>query len=294
MNKKEEKPDLLRFMQEVEYVIDFKAENLRHGKWPATGKFSGSGFLFGGYGNFFSHPDPRRIDFLATLKSPVFEPLVRIFKPLANIDVIMVADFSLSMRFGLPMSKIWQIAKLATLFGFTAYRFGDRFGFIGCDGGVKEDLFFPPVRSKTIGLEIGESLLDFSPTKSSADGLREAVNYLPKKKSLIIFISDFYMETGLIIDIIMSMSPHEIIPVIMRHGEERAWEKIFGFVSFGDIESAERKLVFISKKFIERFRAKTKENEKKIVGIFRESGWHPIILEPDKIDPEKILFGGEN
>ncbi len=108
--------------------MDFKPRNLHPGRWAAA-RGGGQGFSFEKFERLSSHPDFRRIDLLATGRNPLLnEPLVRVYKPASRIDLILLADFSLSLACGFSESKVFQTAKLATLFGYTAFRWGDRFG----------------------------------------------------------------------------------------------------------------------------------------------------------------------
>lgn len=280
------KPNLSEFLREIEYFIDFKPRTRRPGKWQSA-DITGSGFSFKKFGFLSDYPDFRRIDLLATARNFLRqEPSVRILEQTAAIEVVMLADLSLSAAFNFLEPKTWQIAKLATLFGYTAYRYGDHFSFIGCDEAIIEKLFFPPARSKIYGLEIGEELLDFRPFVSSAEGLLEADTFLPSRKSKIIFVSDFYFETDFLEKVLGVLKKHEILPIILRQAVERKWPKgLKGLVSFRDMEKGVEKRLFLRKEIVEKFNRISQRNEELLKSVL--SPRQPVVLE--KVTIENIL-----
>ncbi len=285
--KSNHKPDLARLQEELDYAVDFKIRNVHHGKWPAAGR-GGGGFSFEKFDLLSNHPDFRRIDLLATGRNPILnEPLVRIFQPMTRIDVFLLADFSLSLACGFSESKIFQIAKLSTLFGYTAFRFGDRFGFLAFDTRPLEDFYHPPVQSRTIGWEIGEQILDFQPSRPFRGHPLDLENYLPEKKSLVIFISDYYFEPKDLQGILRSLRRHRILPIILRQEKERRWPSgLFGLLTLKDSETNREKMVFFSRKTIRDFEKKTRENEEEIRRIFHSLSVPPILAED--INPDRL------
>jgi uncharacterized protein (DUF58 family) len=281
-------PDLKKFLQELEYAIQFNIRNLYPGKWRSRGG-SGAGRSFEKFESLSSHPDFRRIDMMATGRNPLAkEPLVRLFKPTARTDVIMVADLSLSISCGLQESKIAQIAKLATLFGYTAFRLGDRFGFIGFDNKPLEEFYFPPSRSRTIGLEIGEDVLTFRPSAPLRRSFLNLSRHLPETKSFVLLVSDFYFERGALMRILDSLSRHSILPIVLRQERERRWPPgLFGILPLKDSERELHRPVFFSRTMIRRFEKQSRENEGEIRKFFRTHGEEPIVVE--EVDPDRLL-----
>ncbi len=280
-------PDLKNFLQELEYAVEFRPRNLHPGKWVSGGG-PGSGRSFEKFEPLSSFPDFRRIDMMATGRSPLAkEPLVRLSKPTVRADIIMVADLSLSISCGFEESKIVQIAKLATLFGYTAFRLGDRFGFVGFDNKPLEEFYRPPARSPVIGLEIGEDLLKFRPSAPLRRTLLNLEKHLPERKSFILLVSDFYIDPGALIRILASLSRHWILPLMLRQKRERRWPPgLFGILPLKDSERELQRPVFFSPATIRSFEQKSRENEDEIGKLFRAHGEEPIILE--EIDPDRL------
>lgn len=279
--------DLLR---ELEYSIEFKVKNLHPGRWPAA-RGSGEGYSFEKFERLSNRPDLRRIDLLATRRNPLMnEPLVRMFKQTSRIDVIMLADLSPSLLCGFSEPKLIQVAKLATLFGYTAFRFGDRFGFIGFDKGLVPEFVYPAVRSSSLGLEIGERLLDFRPAASRGGPAMDLdlKRVLPEKKALIIFVSDFYLDPRVLRNMLAGLRRHAVLPVMLRQAWERTWPSgLFGVLKMKDPEREGERAVLFTPRTIRRFNRRARENEKKINQAFRSFSTVPIVL--DKVTPGRFL-----
>ena len=283
------KTDLAAFEQELEYTAFFKSRNLHPGRWPTVGR-TGGGYSFEKFERLSSHPDFRRIDFLATARNPLAEePLVRVSKPSAKLDLILVADLSLSISCGFSESKIVQIAKLAVLFGYTAFRMGDRFGFIGFDNRVIEGLFYPPSRRPNVGLEIGEEILKFRPSVPFQGSALDLGRHVPESKSVLVLVSDFYFPPKSFRAILKPFARHQVIPIVLRQARERRWPAgLFGVLKLKDSESRREKTVFFSPGSVRRFEEKCRADEEEIRRVFASASAFPIFLED--VDPERLLW----
>ncbi len=282
------RPDLAAFQQELEYTFPSRTRNIHPGKWRTVGR-AGGGYSFLKFDRLSNHPDFRRVDFMATARNAVSdEPLVRISKPTAKIDVILVADLSLSMGCGFSESKVFQTAKLAVLFGYTAFRVGDRFGFLGFDNAVREEFYFPPVLSETAGLEIGEELLNFRPSLPFQGTRLDFSGHLPGKKSLLVLVSDFYFPPRSFRAILQDLRRHQILPILLRQEKERRWPRLlFGLLRLKDSESRRQRTVFFSPRMIRRFEEKSREDEAEIRRAFLSLSVSPLTLE--EMNPQTVL-----
>jgi uncharacterized protein (DUF58 family) len=282
------RPDLKKLIEELEYSVDFKVRSIRPGKWSSRGRYGG-GYSFEKFETLSNHADFRRIDFLARARNPfVKEPLVRVSRPTVSIDVIMLADLSLSLVCGFSESKLFQIAKLSTMLGYTAAKRGDRFGFLGFDRRLIEPLCYTPRLSKTIGLEIGEEVLDRGASFPSG-GLRlDLEPFLPVARSLIVFVSDFYFDPEELRGVLSQLSRHRVLPIMLRQAREREWPRnLWGFLRLRDSEEEKDRLCFFSRATIRRFREKARQNEEAIAGILRSVSSYPMLL--DEITPHRFL-----
>ena len=66
----------------------------------------GSGFEFRGHAALLDAPDPRRLDFHASLRDPFGNWVVQVYSQSKSIPVVMVADVSASMGFAGTCRKL--------------------------------------------------------------------------------------------------------------------------------------------------------------------------------------------
>lgn len=285
---KRQKPILGDLLQELDYLVDFKSRNLHPGRWPATG-IAGDGYSFEKFESLSGHPDFRRIDFLATARNPLIsEPLIRRFKRTGLIDVIMLADLSPSISCGFSEPKLFQVAKLAVLFGYTAFRFGDRFGFLGFDNEILPWFTHPPSRSPSLGIEIGERLLDFEPSAKTGKLNLAPEHFLPEKRSLIVLVSDFYFAPDDLRTILQRLRRHAVLPVMLRQEWEQKWpDGLFGVLRLKDPERLGEKVLFFSSRTIKKFNEKARKNREETKRILESFSAVPLIM--DKVTPNDFL-----
>lgn len=286
--KQIEKPKLEDLLAELEYSIDFKVNHLHPGKWPSTCGNRG-GFSIERFEPLSNYPDFRRIDLLATKRNPLMnEPMVRLFDAIARVDVIMLADLSPSLLCGVSEPKLFQVAKLAALFGFTAFSMGDRFGFLGFDNKLLPEFIYPPAHSRVLALEIGEKILNFHPSLGKGGVTLDLTRLLPERRALLIFVSDFYFDPVVLWGILKGLKRHTILPVMLRQEWERRWPRsLFGVLRMKDPETKRERVFFFSPRSTRRFNERAKENEEEIMRVFRSFSTVPIIL--DTVTPARLM-----
>ncbi len=114
---------------------------------------------------FLRFPDARRIDLRASLRDPFGQIYVRRFEQRQPVDVVAIVDLSASMRFAGACDKFSLSCAIVESLAISATRIGDRFGLIGCDEAVREDVLLPPTRSRSVALRSAARLRE-----DAADG----------------------------------------------------------------------------------------------------------------------------
>lgn len=138
---------------------------------------------------FLRHPDARRIDLRATLRDPFGETYVRRFEQRQAIDVYAIVDLSASMGFG---AKHDIAADLVASLAFSANRIGDRFGLIGCDRALRQELLFPASASRPLAL-IDRAFAAFSPHDAIPIAIVDSSEETPPRWGLLELVD---AETG--------------------------------------------------------------------------------------------------
>src|SRR5574341_1204843 len=116
-------------IQEFHYRVSWHAATHRPGHH--RGARAGAGFEFIGHAPLLAARDPRRLDVRASLADPFGEWKVRQFRQRATVPVWLVADLSASMGFQGRRRKLDVLADFTASLGYSAWRTGDPFGFLG-------------------------------------------------------------------------------------------------------------------------------------------------------------------
>jgi len=85
------------------YHINWKSRGHHPGQHKSGQR--GMGMEFAGHSNLLDYPDPRRIDIRQTIRDPLEQVHVRIFNQRSATPVMIMADLSSSMGYGLKKTK---------------------------------------------------------------------------------------------------------------------------------------------------------------------------------------------
>ena len=86
---------------------------------------------FAGHSNLLDYPDPRRIDIRQTIRDPLEQVHVRIFNQRSATPVMIMADLSSSMGYGLKKTKFEVSSEIAEIITNSVTAKSDALGFIG-------------------------------------------------------------------------------------------------------------------------------------------------------------------
>jgi uncharacterized protein (DUF58 family) len=191
---------------------------------------------------FLRHSDARRIDVRATLKDPFGETYVRRFEQRQAIDVYAIVDLSASMRFVGASAKFELAADFCAALAYSANRIGDRFGLLGCDRVLRQDVFFPATRSRSLALRAAERLRAASCDGAGADGFIDAAAALGASRALVFLISDFRWPVALVERVFAAFSAHDAVPIVIADSAEETPPR-WGLLELVDAETGKRRLM---------------------------------------------------
>ncbi|MGH8751708.1 MAG: DUF58 domain-containing protein, partial [Burkholderiales bacterium] len=235
--------DGLKAMQEFHYKISWRARGAHPGHH--RGMQSGGASEFRGHAPLLAHPDPRRLDLLASLRDPFSEWRVRVYSQKSSIPVYLIADVSASMGFGGVKRKLDVLADFTAALGYSAYRTGDRFGFIGCDETVRQDFLLPPTFARGAGVEWAGRLRAFSAAGKNAAGLTQAHHFLGRTRALIFLSSDFHFPLDFLDSVLTSLARHDVVPLVLWDRAEYEQLPPSGLAWVQDSESGRRRLLWL-------------------------------------------------
>jgi uncharacterized protein (DUF58 family) len=240
----------------------------------------GGAFEFRGHVPLLDRPDPRRLDIHVSLRDPFGGWVVRDFQQRSSVPVYVVADISASM--GCVAEGRRKLDVLADIFAsaaYSAFRTGDRFGFVACDEQVREEYFQPPSHSRGAGAALEKKLRCLQPSGHNAAGLLGAHRYLSRQRALIFLVSDFHFSISLLDEVMHSLSQHQVIPVVLWDVAEYAQLPNFGFATLRDSESGKQRSVWMRPKLRERIQAQFAQHRAEMEKIFLQHQSPALFLD---------------
>lgn len=172
---------------------------------------------FAGHARLFDQPDPRRLDFRASLSNVRAEWLVRRHLQRSSLAINAIVDVSASMHFGQP-EKIAIAAQFLNSLGRSASTYGDSIRLMAFDASFREDLFMPSSRGKALGHTMANTItacLSESPSQCQAPALRECIGRIPESTSLTFLISDFHTLAESLDSTLSELDTTLLVPMVL-------------------------------------------------------------------------------
>lgn len=228
--------------QEFHYHLTWRAQGVYAGAHKTSRR--GAGTDFAGYTGFLNHPDPKRVDMRASLRTIPRQPMVRVFSERASINVYAVIDISDSMRFVGDTHKLQRVADMVASIAWSANRHGDAFGMLACDDAMQPNLtLLPSTRLDTAQqayakLQAWQLATSGISSKSvSAQALPQAATQLSQQKSLVFLISDFHWPEQLIAQTLQAYAAHDVVPLVLWDTAEFRHLPEWGLTRVRDMET---------------------------------------------------------
>ncbi|WP_245259425.1 DUF58 domain-containing protein [Methylobacterium sp. 77] len=263
------------------------------GRVPGTAAGAHRGRDAGGLGTFRDQvpflrmPDARRIDVRSTLRDPFEGTYVRRFESRTALEVWALVDLSASMRFSGEADRMELVCALCRCLAASATRIGDAFGLIGCDGSVREDVFLPASRRRSIADEAASRLKEAACTADRADGMEQAARRLVGRPKIVFLVSDFRWPEASIANTFACLSRHDLVPVVVADAAEEDGLPEWGLMELDDLEVAGRRVVFMRPSLRRRWIAREAERAEILRRIASTYGRPPFRLS-GQLDPDAV------
>jgi len=275
---------LAAYIKEIDYYFELLSKDYTPGLHPSLTK--GGGFRINGYQSIFDNPDFPNVDWTASVIAGSRVPLVKTVEQKSAINVICVVDVTASMSFSGTVTKIREIAKFVASIGFSSYRVGDRFGLVAYGDSVVS--YFEPMMARSYSLEIAEWLWTFTPTASGSRGLMEALDYLPKKPSLVFWLSDFILPREAVKRFLTAAGEeYDVVPVVFWDSAEFDNIVNWGLAWLIDPETKERRRELFTPRRREELKTAFQERRRELYDVFRTWNIDPIFAV-DHFKPRDI------
>ncbi len=212
------------------------------------------------------------------MRVPFNQLLVRVYNQNIAVPVYALADLSASMSWKGTHRKLDVLADFVASLGYSAYRTGDPFGFVGCDRRVRQDLVVPLTRAKSTGPALAHKLRRLVPVGTNAYGLRYAADCLVQRRALVFLISDYYFSLDLLEKILASLSLHDVVPVVLTDNADSEGLPMFGIARLVDSETGAQRLMLMRPRLRERIMKRFKAHMHELTQLLRTWGMPPLFI----------------
>ena len=264
------------------YQIPWRAKSGHPGHHASTQ--TGGGVEYQGTVPFASQPDARRLDVRAMLADPFGQLMVKSFRQRAAIPVYLLADVSASMGFG---NKLGQLAAFGEVLAWSAWRTGDPFGCLACDGAIRWDLSLPLRWHKGVAAEWRGQIERFQPRSGQHDGLPEAALHLGRQRALVFLVSDFHLPEPELDALFHALALHDVVPVVLWDSGEYERLPNFGLAELHDPETGQRRRLFLRPSLREKIALSFKQRRERLQSLCSAHGRAAFFLA-DPFDAEAM------
>jgi hypothetical protein len=237
-----------------------------------------SGLEFRGHAPLHCAPDVRRLDLQASLRDPLGQWQVRLLSQRMAITVMVVADLSASMAFAGQQRKQDVLADFVHSLAASAWRNGDRFGFVGGDARLRADVQLPATRQRGAGLALSERLRTLPLRGTSAQGLLQAHQQLPAQRALVFLVSDFHLPLPQLQQLLARLAAHDVVPVVLWQASEFGPQARHGLADVHDPETGQRQWLWWRPALRARWQAAQQQRLADLRRVFAAARVSPLML----------------
>lgn len=250
--------ELLKKVKQIELKTGKLVSDTFSGQYLSI--FKGKGIEFADVREYVPGDDVRDIDWHITAR--LKKAFVKKYDEERELTLLVACDVSASHLFGTTSSfKNETAAELSALFLFSALKNSDKTGlYLFSD---RTELYVPPKKGKEHILRIIREMIAFKP-KSTRTGISVAlknINRLLKRKSIVVFISDF-IDSNFEKAISITEKKHDLIPVILYDPFERKISNFPALLNYENAETGEKGVIDLSDP--ETLSEYSQRNEKRI------------------------------
>ncbi len=260
-------------IEEFHYQVSWRSRSALPGSHRSTQ--AGGEQEFYGHAPLVSRPEAHNLDIHASLLDPFQQYVVRTFRQRGIIDVALIADLSASMAFA---DKMQLLADFTQSAAYSAYRTGDNFCFYGCDTALRSEFYLPPRWYKGGTPELAEQLRSFLPRASDCQSISRMHEYLPHRRCLAFFISDFHFPLHIIAQMFDALVKHDVIPIVLWNTHEYENLPQWGLVRLHDAETGQDRHLLMRPAFKEKIKQHFISRRSQLRHLFMRYGRQPFFI----------------
>ena len=270
---------------EIHYRINWRASS--HFPGHHASRQQGGGLQFRNHAPLLDAPDPRRFDIHASLRDPFEQLQVRIYSQTSTIPVYVIADLSASMGFVGARPKAAVLAELVASLSYSAYRTGDRFGFVGCADAHSEPWLLPATMNRAAGHALVEQLRAWVARAGDAEGMLKAADLLGARRALVLLVSDFHWPATLLQQTLESLAYHDVVPVVLWDRHEYDDLPRYGIARVLDPETRHSRMLLMRPGLQKRIRQAFVIRREQLETVFARFARMPLVLQ-DGFDADEV------
>ena len=272
-------------MDAFHYEVGWRSSGAHPG--PHQGRTLGGGYDFAGSVPFSTSPNPRSLDLRASLQNPFGELAVRTYHQRSSIPVLVVADLSASMSYVGVSCKRQLLADFASAVAYSVEYHGDRFGFIGCESRIRDDVGLPLRFHGNAAALLHDKLLNIRVDGGSHAGLMQVAPHLGRQRCLIFLVSDFHYPLTDLDAILCGLVRHDVVPVVLWDSAESEILPKWGLVLVEDPETGQRRRLLMRPWLRSQFSKHFSDRRQQLVQHCRRWGRSPFFIQ-DRFDADAL------
>ncbi len=279
--KRKLKVEITPLIKKIEALTKRLVRSMTLGEYMSI--FRGAGFEFDGYKAYTPDMDASTIDWKASIRSK--STLVKIYREIKDLQVYFMLDISGSMLFGsTDKLKIEYALEFMLAIIYTIISAGDAVGLITFSDNVIHR--FRAAKGNRQFYKFVKILLDptiYGGGYNLANAEEFALNFIPRKNSLVIIISDFYglNSTQWKRKLQLMTAKFDTVCIVIRDPRDRVLPEGVGNVMVEDPYTGER-LLIDSDLLRKRYEAFTKKQDKELFKDLTDAGVDIVEVGTDK------------
>jgi len=223
----------------------------------------GPGLAFAAHGRLLDHPDPRRLDLRASLRSVPHQWLVRVNRQPSAVTLQAVVDVSASMHFGGSADtdgtggKLGAVRAFLEALGRSAFRGGDRVALATFDAVARDTPWVSARAGRGVGSLLAAALDGCTATTARAggiEGLAACAARAPGEAQLVFVLSDFHWPLAGIGAVLERFAAARVVPVVVHDPAELEPPEADGWLTLIDAESGRRRSLWLRESTRRRWR----------------------------------------
>ncbi len=279
--KRKLKVDIAQIIKKIEAITKRIVQTRALGEYISV--FRGAGFEFEGYKPYSPDIDASKIDWKASVKAK--QMLVKVYREIRELEIYFILDVSASMVFGSQDKLKNEVAaEFVLALAYTILSAGDSVGLIIFSDNIK--YYSKAGKGVRQFYKMARVILDpniYGGGYSLAEAEEFALNFIRKKHSVAVLVSDFYGAKGAAWQkkIKLMGGKFDAICIMVRDPRDRTMPGDVGEVMIEDPNTGERMLIH-SALIKQRYDAIARRQDKELLNIFKEANADAMVLETDK------------